>query len=94
MACLKHTVWSALCSCLLCAVLCAAVQNRFVAGGGDMWVHLHDAETGAELEVNKGHHGPVHTVRCVDNDHSTLKPWKQGQVDTQGGGECRQSRQV
>lgn len=39
-------------------------QSRFVAGGGDMWVHLHDAETGAELEVNKGHHGPVHTVRC------------------------------
>lgn len=29
-----------------------------------MWVHLHDADTGAELEVNKGHHGPVHTVRC------------------------------
>lgn len=39
-------------------------RNRFAAGGEDMWVHLHDADTGAELEVNKGHHGPVHTVRC------------------------------
>lgn len=39
------------------------LKNRFAAGGDDMWVHLHDADTGAELEVNKGHHGPVHTVR-------------------------------
>eukprot|EP00775_Hariotina_reticulata_P002690 gene2690-2990_t len=38
-------------------------KNKFAAGGDDMWVHLHNAETGAELEVNKGHHGPVHTVR-------------------------------
>jgi hypothetical protein len=45
---------------MCCAVL---LQSRFVAGGEDMWVHLHDADTGAELEVNKGHHGPVHTVR-------------------------------
>jgi WD40 repeat protein len=39
-------------------------RGRVVAGGEDMWVHLHDAATGAELDVNKGHHGPVHTVRC------------------------------
>jgi serine-threonine kinase receptor-associated protein len=38
-------------------------KNKFAAGGDDMWVHLHNAETGSELEVNKGHHGPVHTVR-------------------------------
>jgi serine-threonine kinase receptor-associated protein len=41
----------------------AAAAARFAAGGEDMWVHLHNADTGAELEVNKGHHGPVHTVR-------------------------------
>lgn len=39
-------------------------KGKFAAGGEDMWVHLHSADTGAELEVNKGHHGPVHTVRC------------------------------
>ncbi|GAX82679.1 hypothetical protein CEUSTIGMA_g10105.t1 [Chlamydomonas eustigma] len=37
--------------------------KRFVAGGEDMWVHLYNYETGEELAVNKGHHGPVHTLR-------------------------------
>jgi len=31
-----------------------AERGRFAAGGDDMWVHLHDFGTGAELEVNKG----------------------------------------
>lgn len=39
------------------------VKNCFAAGGEDMWVRLYDYETGAELECNKGHHGPVHTIR-------------------------------
>lgn len=38
-------------------------KRRFVAGGEDMWVHLYDYDTGQELECNKGHHGPVHTIR-------------------------------
>ena len=29
-------------------------KGRFVVGGEDMWVHLHDSATGAEVEVNKG----------------------------------------
>ena len=29
-------------------------KGRFVAGGEDMWVHLYDYESGAELECNKG----------------------------------------
>ena len=28
-----------------------------------MWVRLYDYTTGAEVECNKGHHGPVHTIR-------------------------------
>lgn len=28
--------------------------RRFVAGGSDMWVRLHDYETGEEVEVCKG----------------------------------------
>lgn len=38
-------------------------KRCFVAGGEDMWVHLYDFVSGQELEVNKGHHGPVHTLR-------------------------------
>lgn len=40
-------------------------RSRFVAGGSgqDAWVRLHDFGTGAELECNKGHHGPVHTIK-------------------------------
>lgn len=36
-----------------------------VVGGEDMWVHVLDAATGAELAGAplRGHHGPVHTVR-------------------------------
>eukprot|EP00955_Chlamydomonas_euryale_P113203 366200-Chlamydomonas_euryale.AAC.11 len=38
-------------------------KGKLVAGGEDMWIHLYDFATGKELEVNKGHHGPVHTLR-------------------------------
>ncbi|KIZ04267.1 serine-threonine kinase receptor-associated protein [Monoraphidium neglectum] len=38
-------------------------KGRFACGGGDMWVHLHSYDDGSELEVCKGHHGPVHTIR-------------------------------
>ena len=29
-------------------------KNRFVQGGEDMWVHLHDFLTGEEIECNRG----------------------------------------
>jgi serine-threonine kinase receptor-associated protein len=41
----------------------APAKGRFVAAGADMWPRLYDLATGAELECNKGHHGPVHSVR-------------------------------
>ena len=31
-----------------------ADRKRWAAGGDDMWVHLYDYDTGAELDTNKG----------------------------------------
>lgn len=58
--------------------------KRIAAGGADMWVRLHDAETGAELECNRGHHGPVHTVRfgpegkeyASGSEDGTIRIWQ------------------
>lgn len=38
-------------------------NTKFVAGGVDFYVHVYDFTTGEELDVHKGHHGPVHCVR-------------------------------
>ena len=59
-------------------------HKKFVAGGPDMWVHLHDMETKAEEQTNKGHHGPVHTVRfapdqnsyCSGSEDGTIRIWQ------------------
>ncbi|GAA5900611.1 WD40 repeat domain-containing protein [Sporobolomyces salmoneus] len=38
-------------------------NSTFVTGSiSDEWVRLHSMSTGEELEVGKGHHGPVHQV--------------------------------
>lgn len=67
------------------------LRNKFAAGGEDMWVHLHDAGTGAELEVNKGHHGPVHTVRfgpegkeyASGSEDGTIRLWQTDWLEQQ-----------
>ncbi|PNG99836.1 Serine-threonine kinase receptor-associated protein [Tetrabaena socialis] len=64
------------------ASYCAA-RRKFVAGGQDMWVHLYDYDTGQELECNKGHHGPVHTIRWAPaydayasgSEDGTIRVW-------------------
>eukprot|EP00965_Chrysotila_dentata_P142847 4720326-Pleurochrysis_carterae.AAC.6 len=58
-------------------------QKAFVAAGGNFWVYVHDFETGAELQCNKGHHGPVYAVRFAPGgrtyasggDDGTIRIW-------------------
>lgn len=43
-------------------------KDRFVTGSSaDGWVRVHSASTGEELEVYKGHHGPVHSISYVSS---------------------------
>lgn len=59
-------------------------KGKFACGGGDMWVRLHAYEDGAELECNRGHHGPVHTIRfgpegkeyASGSEDGTIRLWR------------------
>ncbi|KAL0415310.1 UNVERIFIED_CONTAM: Serine-threonine kinase receptor-associated protein [Sesamum latifolium] len=60
--------------------------NKFIAGGEDMWIHVFDFHTGAEIGCNKGHHGPVHCVRfspggesyASGSEDGTIRIWQTG----------------
>lgn len=82
----------------------APEKGRFVAGGSDMWVRLHDYETGQELEVCKGHHGPVHNVRFAPgaatyasgSEDGTIRIWRtdfQAQAAAAAAAEQQQQQQ-
>lgn len=59
-------------------------STKFVAGGADFHLHLYDYTTGEEIEVHKGHHGPVHCVRfapdgetyCSGSEDGTVRLWQ------------------
>lgn len=60
-------------------------KTNFVTGGSkELWVRVYDFETGKELEVYKGHHGPIHTVSystdgglyATGSEDGTIRLWK------------------
>ncbi|EER40670.1 WD40 domain-containing protein [Histoplasma capsulatum H143] len=69
-------------------VASVAVNNqtgRFVTGSvGDTWARVYDLETNEELEVQKGHHGPIWSISYspdgklygTGSEDGTIKLWK------------------
>ncbi|KAL8907317.1 MAG: hypothetical protein Q9207_001494 [Kuettlingeria erythrocarpa] len=69
----------------IAAVAYHADSRKFVTGGGgDTWVRVYDFDDETELEVQKGHHGPVWTVGfspdgklyATGSEDGTVKLWK------------------
>jgi len=67
--------------------------TTFVTGGSsDFWARVYEFSTGKELEVHKGHHGPVHCVRFSPDgatfgsgsEDGTIRLWQSGDVRAYG----------
>lgn len=59
--------------------------RRFITGGsGETWVRVYDFDDGNELEVHKGHHGPIWSISfspdgklyATGSEDGTVKLWK------------------
>ncbi|KAF2139075.1 uncharacterized protein K452DRAFT_255173 [Aplosporella prunicola CBS 121167] len=69
----------------LASVALHAGQGKFVTGSsGDTWVRVWDFNEGNELEMGKGHHGPIWTTSfspdgklyATGSEDGTIKLWK------------------
>eukprot|EP01114_Cavostelium_apophysatum_P014335 TRINITY_DN368_c0_g1_i1.p1 TRINITY_DN368_c0_g1~~TRINITY_DN368_c0_g1_i1.p1 ORF type:complete len:324 (+),score=93.40 TRINITY_DN368_c0_g1_i1:300-1271(+) len=67
--------------------------STFVVGGSsDFWARVYDFKTGKELEVHKGHHGPVHCVHFAPDgatfasgsEDGTIRLWQSGDIKAYG----------
>lgn len=67
------------------AVSLNPAMTKFVTGGStELWVRVYDFATGKEVEVYKGHHGPIHTVEfspdgglyATGSEDGTIRLWK------------------
>jgi len=69
--------------------------QTFVVGGTDFWARVYSLkanEQGKELEILKGHHGPVHCVRFAPDGNTfasgsedgTIRLWQNGDVRSYG----------
>ncbi|MCJ1468426.1 hypothetical protein MMC07_007054 [Pseudocyphellaria aurata] len=69
----------------IASVALHAEVGKFVTGGSkDPWVRVYDFETEQELDVHKGHHGPIWSVSfapdgklyATGSEDGTVKLWK------------------
>lgn len=67
--------------------------TTFVVGGSsDFWARVYEFSTGKELEVHKGHHGPVHCVHFAPDgstfasgsEDGTIRLWQSGDPKAYG----------
>jgi len=67
-------------------------STTYVVGGTDFWVRVFDFASGKELELHKGHHGPVHCTRFAPDgqtfasgsEDGTIRLWQAGEVKSYG----------
>ena len=70
---------------LVSSVSLNPAMTKFVTGGSaELWVRVYDFESGKEIELYKGHHGPIHTVEfspdgglyATGSEDGTIRLWK------------------
>lgn len=64
-------------------------KGLIAAGGCDLWAHVIDYHSGQVVQVNKGHHGPIHSIQFAPDGESfasgsedgTIRIWFTKRVD-------------